>query len=78
MKKILYLTLVLTICSFRLMAQLDISNYYSPKNADRDIRRITLGIVLHTTEAGDQSSKASVHAAGAAHYLVSFKHRQSV
>lgn len=72
MKKILLVFFALVACIFSLMGQLDISNYYSPKNNERDIRSKTLGIVLHTTEAGDRSSKDCVHTAGSAHYLVTY------
>ncbi len=47
-----------------------ITDSLSPFNAQRKVRSRTDGIVLHTTEAGDESSRNSIHRFGTANYLV--------
>ncbi|MBN1558170.1 MAG: N-acetylmuramoyl-L-alanine amidase, partial [Lentisphaerae bacterium] len=51
-------------------AALDISNRYSPRNRERDRRRSTDFIILHTTEGGSKGSIEKIRERGEAHYVV--------
>lgn len=51
-------------------AKLRISNRYSPLNRERQVRRNTDFIILHTTEGGDRPSLERIRRGGLAHYVV--------
>ena len=52
------------------MADLDIDNYYSPRNRERPVRRRTHYIILHTTEGPKAGSLKKIHRNGESHYFV--------
>lgn len=51
-------------------AKLRISNRYSPLNSERQVRKRTDYIVLHTTEGAGQSALRRIRRGGLAHYVV--------
>lgn len=58
-------------------AELDISDFGSPKNKERGARSSTRFIVLHTTEGEKKGALAKLRHAGEAHYLVDRQGRVS-
>ncbi|MFC1498572.1 N-acetylmuramoyl-L-alanine amidase [Verrucomicrobiota bacterium] len=54
----------------RRKSDLNISNYYSPRNKERPARKQTSYIILHTTEGPKTGSLKKVHAKGETHYFV--------
>lgn len=75
MQKNRWLTMLLValVCGFAGTGDLfalNIQNHYSPESSRRPLRRATLYIVLHTTEAPGKSSLGKLTENGEAHYMV--------